>query len=78
MTTTSGQKVQPESALVWRAIHLGFVAMFGLGAFVHIGFALGNGRSPTQPCSTGSTTAGRTFSWPTPGCGRCSSAPANC
>lgn len=33
MTTTSGAKVQPESALVWRAIHLSFVAIFGALAF---------------------------------------------
>ena len=42
MTTTSGAKVQPESVLVWRAIHLSFVAIFGLGAVVHIGLALWN------------------------------------
>ena len=42
MTTTSVKKVQPGSALVWRAIHLGFVAIFGLGAFVHISFGLWN------------------------------------
>jgi hypothetical protein len=45
MTTTSGRIVQPDSTLVWRAIHRGFVAIFGIGAFVHVGLALG---SPDQ------------------------------
>lgn len=42
MTTMSRQPSSIDSALVWRAIHRGFLAMFGLGAFVHAGLALGN------------------------------------
>jgi hypothetical protein len=42
MSTTSRQPSSIESALVWRAINWGFLAMFGAGAFVHAGLALGN------------------------------------
>jgi hypothetical protein len=42
MTTTSNKVVQPGPTLLWQAIHHAFAAIFGLGAFVHAGFALGN------------------------------------
>ncbi len=45
MSTTSRQPSSIESALVWRAIYWGFLAMFGVGAFVHVGLALSNPQS---------------------------------
>lgn len=42
MATLTPKTVQPDSALVWKAIHRGFVMIFGLGAFVHAGFAIGD------------------------------------
>lgn len=40
--TNSITPVQIEPARVWRTIHWGFVAMFGAGAFVHVGLAIGS------------------------------------
>ena len=42
MTTLQKNPVQPEPALVRKTILAGFVLMFGLGAFVHVGLAIGN------------------------------------
>ena len=45
MATLTPRTVQPDPVLVWQAIHRGFLAMFGLGAFVHLGLAIGNPES---------------------------------
>ena len=40
MTTTTPPAAPVDSALVWTTIHHGFLAIFGAGAFVHLGLAL--------------------------------------